>query len=198
MGNGLMRIFFYLMGGLMCVTALWGASLDRHRGSVSLNGKTDLTKGQAIKAGDRLIARGPKSFFIVKYDNGSRFLVRDGELTIDKLKNKSSEVGLLRGTFLSFVDPKSKQSFKVKTRTASLGVRGTKFWVSESREETYLCVCKGDVEIANETGRLVVSENEDIRVKSKGQKLAKSTASDMMWNMAVDGFKELGFTIPRR
>ena len=182
---------------LICwAQSLWAAQLERSRGPVTLNGKKVVSKGQQLKTGDRLSSSGKGNFFVVKYDDGSRFLVKDGELTIDKLQGKSTEIGLLRGTFLSFVEPKSKNQLSIKTRTASLGVRGTKFWVTESPKETYLCVCEGEVEIANDTGSVIVEKNEDIRVSSRGHKLKKSLATNVMWGMAIGDFKELGFDIP--
>ena len=183
---------------LICSAHLMAARLERHRGKVSFNGKDSFSKGQVLKKGDRLVAYGGKSFFVIRYDDGSRFLVRDGELTINKLAKKKMEVGLLKGTLLSYVKQGSGQDFKIKTRTASLGVRGTKFWVSESPKDTYLCVCEGSVAIENDVESLIVSKNEDIRVKSRRQRLSKAHANDMMWNMAVDGFKDLGIDIPPR
>ena len=177
---------------------LQGAVLDRYRGQLTLNGKASPSKGTKLKKRDRLVASGKGSFFVVKYDDGSRFLVKEGDLIIEKLKKKSSELSLQKGTILSFVQPRQSRTLTINTRTASLGVRGTKFWASESPEETYLCVCEGSVEVNNKNGSLLVSANEDLRVKSQDQKLKKSLANDFMWNMAVDGFKELGFTIPRR
>ena len=176
----------------------WGAELERYRGDISVNGRTTFARGHQLKQGDRIVARGKKSFFVVKYQDGSRFMVRDGDLKITKLTQHSSKVGLVRGTLLSFVKPESKHNFSLETKTASLGVRGTKFWVSESEKETYLCVCQGKVSIGNDSGSVVVAKNEDIRVGSRKQKLVKSEASTVMWNMAVEGFKQLGVPIDPR
>ena len=198
----MVRTYFLVGVGIMVYALgmgeLWAAKLFRYRGKVTLNEVVSPPNGTPLKDGDRLVSKGKSSFFIVKYDDGSRFLVRDGELVIDQLKKKFSKVELKKGTFLSFVQPKQSHSLTVKTRTASLGVRGTKFWVTESLKETYLCVCEGSVEVKNQKDSIVVSANEDLRVQSQSQKLEKALANNFMWNMAVEGFQELGFTIPSR
>lgn len=193
-----MKYIMMLSFLLSATSVVRGAVLDRYKGKVTIRGKTSLSPGQKLQAGDHIIASGEKSFFVVKYLDGSRFLVRNGELKIKKMQQKSSRVGLLRGTFLSFVQPDSQHDLKVETRTAALGVRGTKFWASESDKDTYLCVCEGEVEVKNDIDSVVVAKNEDIRVSSRDQKLVKSIANNMMWNMAVDGFKELGIVIRPR
>lgn len=72
-----------------------------------------------------------------------------------------------------------------------MGVRGTKFYVEEKADETYLCFCEGSVEIKNAISSQMVNKNEDAHVKENTE-FKKTPANDMMIKMAKEGFIEMG------
>ena len=145
------------------------ARLTLVKGNVLINGEK-ITSPQGIKEGDLLKAKGPRSLFAVLYQDGSRFLVRNGELRIEKLKKKETEMSLLKGTIYSYLKKKNKgnkNQMTIRTKTASYGVRGTKFYVTEEDEKSYLCVCEGSVEAMKEDGdKVTLNALEEIWAKN--------------------------------
>lgn len=114
-------------------------------------------------------------------------MLRDGSMVLQKFNAKETELSLLKGAVFSYVNKKAKKEFVIKSQNVSMAVRGTKFVVTSSPGDTYLCVCEGVVEIKNNTGKLNVKAKEDIHATSKSQ-LKIASASDMMWSMAKEGF----------
>ena len=49
---------------------------------------------------------------MVLYNDGSRFLVRNGELKIEELKKESTKLSLIKGTIYSYVKNKEKEESK--------------------------------------------------------------------------------------
>jgi hypothetical protein len=168
------------------------ASIERIIGNVNLNGVKALV-GEEVKKGDVLRAIGKKSLFIIRYSNGSKYMLRNGRLKIDILTPAKSEIFLFKGKLVTSVKKKSykKDQFKVKTRTVAMGVRGTKFWISEDAKESYLCVCEGVVSAKNKLNDFEVKRNEDahfvLNSKSKVQR-----ANTAMMDMALEDFKLMG------
>ena len=182
---------------LLCLLSspCFSASLTRFSGNVSINDGA-VVSPQKVKAGDKITAQGPKSFFIIRYENGSRFMVRDGGIQVLKDSPKNKKIDLIKGVLFAYLKPKSKQNLEVLTKSAVMAVRGTKFLVSEDPKDTYLCVCEGAVEIKNSTGSMSIAKGQDIHVKSKKSKLKMSGANSAMWTMAQEGFSVLDLKIP--
>lgn len=169
------------------------ATVTRINGDVKVNGKA-LTKDAKLKVGDNLTADGKKSFVQFKTIYGSVILLKDGELKLTDLQKKSSKVELVKGEFFHYMKEKSKRNFSVKTKSAVMGIRGTKYYISEKQDESYLCVCEGVVEAKRGDETQLISKNEDLHVKD-GQKLKKLKANEMMIMMTASGFKEMGYPV---
>lgn len=176
------------------------ASVVKMNGKCLIDGK-EITLGAKVKEGQKLTTEGKGSFAVIQYENGTRFILKEGSLQLKKLNKEQSLIGLFKGTFLSFVNGKDKKkkqkSFRVLTRHTALGVRGTKFWTQVSKEETYLCVCEGEVMVKRDDQKMSVKRGEDIHV-NKNNKLTLASANDDMWNMAVDGFKLMDIEVQPR
>lgn len=169
------------------------ANVSRFAGEVTVNGKT-VNKFKMLKVGDHLIAKGKKSFIQFKTIYGSVILLKNGELKLTDLQKKSSKLELLKGEFFHYMKEKSKRSFTVKTRSTVMGVRGTKYYISERDEESYLCVCEGVVEAIRGDESELISKNEDLHVKD-GVALKKLKANKMMIEMTASGFEEMGYPV---
>ena len=65
------------------------------------------------------------------------------------------------------------------------------------KEETYLCVCEGEVEVKRDDQKMSVKRSEDIHV-TKENELKISQANDDMWNMALEGFKLMDVSVKAR
>lgn len=167
------------------------ATITRMNGDVKVNGKA-LSKDSVVKTGEELVITGKQSFAQIKFDDGSRMLVKEGSVKLsepEKAEKKTNLVQLVKGTI--FVDKaKSESPLKIKTSHSIMGIRGTKFFVQEDPKETYLCVCEGTVEISNGVSTELVTMKEDATVSS-GKAFKKSKANQMMWDMATQGVNEI-------
>lgn len=190
--------FFILMSSTWSQDAGQMATLITYKGDVRLNQKQLSTedKNLPLSQGALLEAKGKKSFVVIQYKDGSRFMVKNGNIKVEKLHPKKTLISLIRGTILSYVNPKSQQKFKIKTKRASFAVRGTKFWVQESPKESYLCVCEGQVAVRNNNALMLVNPGEDTHITSRIESLRKQNSSTKMWSMASEGFKTMGLEVP--
>jgi hypothetical protein len=182
----------------VCLTLIMSPSLfaalgtvQKIHGKVLIDGKEAKVE-QKIEAKSRVEAQDKKSFVMISFFNGSRILLRNGVINFEGSQGKESVIELASGELFSYVRENLSLSQKVKTKNAVMGVRGTKFYVKESPEESYLCVCEGKVEIKNSKSTAMVSKNEDVHAK-KDEAFNKSGANKMMMDMAWDGFAQMGF-----
>lgn len=192
-----MRIALVLFQAYLSLSYLNAAEIVKHNGHLFINGNKAL-KNLEVNAGDTIESKGKGSYFIVKYDDGSRFIVKEGKLIIGKLeeKAKNSSFDLVYGLMGTFIKPNEKHSFEIKRNDTVFGVRGTKFLISAKENETYLCVCDGRVNVRNKDTGVDVSRGEDLKIKNGDRKLSVANANAQMWEMARELFKELELKIP--
>jgi hypothetical protein len=82
----------------------------------------------------------------------------NSHFTIDLKQDVDWQIKLESGALLSAVKnpEKRKDHFKISTRTATMGVRGTAFYVKEEAgKPTYLCTCHGTIEVKTPSGKLL-------------------------------------------
>lgn len=174
---------------LICSNVFAGdATVIKIRGENISLGKT-LQTGDTIKEGQEVELKDKNSLLQIRFTDGSRVLLKQGVYKVEKpVDPEGNFLRMVRGTI--FVDKaKGKAPFSVVTKSSVMGVRGTKFFVDQT-DETYLCVCEGEVEISNAAGKIKVSKNEDVKTSSN-KKLEKHKATDDMMNMALSGFKDM-------
>ena len=165
------------------------ASIVLMRGEVFVNGK-QADKKIDLVYGDKVEARGEKSFVQILFNTGSKLMLKNGLILLERFQKDGSTINLIKGTLFSYVNKAAKKDFRVKTHHAAMAVRGTKFFVEEKDEETYLCVCEGIVRIQNKIGQRDVKKGEDVHATKKAPLLI-TKASDMMWKMSIEAFKEM-------
>ncbi len=189
----------FLILTLLFSQSLFAAKLIKFKGDVTIN-NIEAVKGQMIKTGDTIEAVGGKSFALVHYEDGSRFMIKKGLLVINELDEKKNKnnLSLIRGIIFSYVKPNSSNKLSIKTKDASMGVRGTKFWLEADDKKTYLCVCDGAVEVTNGRGSATVKRNQDITLTSANDKLKVTPPNKLMWDMAAEGFEQLGVKVKDR
>lgn len=97
---------------------------------------------------------------LVKVSKGGILVIRNskevhkimGDTVIKPFQDKEeSVIGLVKGAIISQV---TKQKFKIKTKNAAMGVRGTQFFVSANESDVWMCVQEGVVAV--EKGKTVV------------------------------------------
>ncbi len=186
-----MKILFCLITFLMSLSALAdSALLSKLKGEIKINGVV-AKEGQKALTGEEVSALGKTSSVQLTYEDGSRSLLRNGKMKIaGDSTDKETIIELAQGILFTSKS-KSQKSLLVKTKSSAMGIRGTKFYVEEKADETYLCVCEGSVEIKNSKSSQMVNKNEDAHVKADTE-FKKAPANDMMMTMAKEGFIEMG------
>lgn len=115
-------------------------------GEASRGGST-LHLGDSLKPGDE-ITTGPRGLVRLVLAEGVAMQIGPGSRV--RLENKSGQpttAALLKGYLLSKVKKGGDDiKYRVRTKTASLGVRGTAFFVKEEGDgRTFFCLCEGTV-----------------------------------------------------
>jgi hypothetical protein len=120
-----------------------GQSIYDITGPVMVNGKL-IKRDASISATDRIeTGKGAQAIFVVGADafilrENSRLELGGSGVLVDTLR-------LVTGALLSVFGRQSKQVYGV---TATIGVRGTGLYVESEPDQTYVCTCYGEVNIA--------------------------------------------------
>lgn len=128
-------------------------SIYRISGQATVNGK-EATLETRINPGDTVqTAKDSELIFVV--NSHSMILRADSHLTIETEKKTIAQTApiallisglrLLTGKLLSV---SRNSSMRVKTASATIGIRGTGFYVESDPEQTYFCTCYGVTEVA--------------------------------------------------
>lgn len=117
-----------------------------------------------IQVGDKLLPEsvvtvGPSSSVTLRLGNDVVSLIQENTSVRLQLKEEQDwSVFLLGGSLLSRVEnpKKRKEHFTVRSRSLTMGVRGTAFYVrQESGQPTYLCTCKGKVQVRHQDEKVL-------------------------------------------
>ncbi len=190
-----MKVWFLIISFLFCHTLFaMNGTIIRFKGTVLLDGAPILSN-QVVKVGQILEAVGEKSYCQVRFSGGTSFLVRNGKVRLEEFSSKASVLSLIKGTIFNAVNKNSQREFRIVTDKASMAVRGTTFYVENTEEQTYLCVCEGEVEFNTEKNKsLAVRRGEDIWYK-KGATAQVTPVKSDMWKAAKEGFSLMGIDI---
>lgn len=139
-------------------------SIYRISGQATVNGKeatldTRINPGDTVKTG-----KGSEIIFVVN-GNNSMILRGDSHLVIEtetkknvknKIQAKSAEPepSLISGLLLfagKLLSVSRNTPMRLSTATATVGIRGTGFYVEADPEQTYFCTCYGTTEVASST-----------------------------------------------
>jgi ferric-dicitrate binding protein FerR (iron transport regulator) len=131
-----------------------------------------LQKGHQVGKGTQL--RGSKDAWVsLMGSDGSRIKL-EGESVLEILEyGKIREFRLDRGMAIFQAAPGAAGSFKVRTRAAVMGVRGTQFFVSYGRSagDEWMCVREGEVEVAslkNDQSLVLVRAGQGVQIEANG------------------------------
>ena len=123
-------------------------SIYRLQGAATVNDKeanlqTRINPGDTVKT-----AKDSEIIFVV---NTNAMVVRGGSTVIIEKEEKStsliiSGLRLLTGALLSV---SRSTPMRVSTRNATIGIRGTGFYIEAEPEQTYFCTCYGVIEVAS-------------------------------------------------
>lgn len=153
-------------------------------------------KNAVLKIGD-IIETGAKSLAVVQLPQGNKVKVgANSKLKIEalpKTKDGQTKLSLLKGdSFIKVLKSKvrgKKSKFVLRTKTTSMGVRGTEFFASYgSGKDVWMCVNEGVVAVRSkdEKKSTLVKEGEGIVVKG-GSKTSDPKPLEwtkkLNWNM---------------
>lgn len=153
--------------------------------------------GDQLEKGTKIVCDGKGSFVQFKSSEGSIFLLRNGEVKLTKNTKEESLLNLTRGKLFHVLNNnETKQKVLVKTRHATFGIRGTKYFIDEKDEKSYLCVCEGVVRATDnrKSNDYDVKANEDLYVHA-GKDVEKRDANKLMIDMGYETFKEMGYPL---
>ncbi len=151
-----------------------------------------LTKVSVIKEGD-LIKTGAKSLALIKFNSGSTIKINENsEVKVSVLKpaNNNTLLSLIKGSSFFKKDPKLSGKLNVKTKTATLGVRGTEFFVSygkKLKDDVFMCVNEGSVFVTTDNKKgTIVKEGEGVNISSS-KKISRPKflpwTKDLNWSL---------------
>jgi hypothetical protein len=139
------------------------------KGSVWLN-KKHAQEGSAISYGDK-IKTGKNAMAILSVKPGAKIKIKSNtRLVINKPKTKNkttlNSYILKAGEIFIKAQRTKKNRYSVRSRSATMRVRGTNFFVSSSKETLWMCVNEGSVEviIKNIVGKVLVNEGEGVNI----------------------------------
>ena len=125
-----------------------GRSFFRLRGEVTVNGAR-ATLDTPVKPGDTVkTGKDAEAVFVV--GTQSIILRENTTLTVEKEEEESPSL-LVRGLRIltgALLSVSRETRLRVKTPTASIGIRGTGFYLEADPQQTYFCTCYGTTEVA--------------------------------------------------
>lgn len=166
---------------------------------VKINGhafidKEEISVGAEVAKGMTITIPKKGDYVVVKFQNGHMVRFTEAVVKIEELTEKTSLINLLKGQVHTLVKKLTPdETFKIKTKYASFGVRGTKFGISldEKKKKAYLCVCEGVVQATKGKLTADVSKNEDLWVGAQTKKLEVKPSTEQMFNMTNQVIEEL-------
>jgi len=161
-------------------SAAYAATVESVKGSVSIS-----------KSGQ--IETGPTGKARIQLNDGSEIvLAPNSQLDLDSEdpedKTKSGYLQLISGKLRALIRKKlnsATPSFKIRTSTATMGVRGTEFLVEAARDSTAVCTFEGSVEVASasdQSQKTLVAANEGVVVSADGKLSAPVTMDPVQMN----------------
>lgn len=121
--------------------------VSRVRGDVLIGGRP-ATRGMAVRPGDVITTgRGAELVFVAGRD---AFMARSGSRIEISGAATQAVIGGLRlvtGALLSVFE--SGRPRRIRTATATIGIRGTAVYLEAEESRTYICTCYGEAEIAS-------------------------------------------------
>lgn len=193
------KIVFFILLINLSLSAQSVAHITAIKGSVSvatLQGRVEAILGQELDPSDRVIT-GDNSLAqiifndetIISLGKNSDFLIQ--EYSYSKDADSSALLSLAKGamrTITGFIGKVAPQKFKVATKTATIGIRGTNFTIvaGEEGDESVFCTY-GGVEVDNDQENHFVSKNY-ILTKSPSGKVEKNIISSRMLDLNRNSF----------
>lgn len=125
------------------------AGINSLDGTATVNGKPAKI-GTPVKPGDR-VATGPKSFAVVVVGKDAYLLRENSTVVLEAAKSQPdvlAQVLILTGKVLSVLEKRPlDKRVQYRLPNATIGIRGTGFYVEVQDARSYFCLCYGEAAI---------------------------------------------------
>lgn len=137
-----------LLGGGGVGMAVRALAADPKQGFASIKGRVTVDGkpaaiGHIVRPGQK-VATGPASEAVFVFGTDAFLLRENSEFSIDEGKGVTT-LRYLSGKVLSVFGKGEK---KLRTPTASIGIRGTGCYIEAETSRTYFCLCYGEAELS--------------------------------------------------
>jgi hypothetical protein len=169
------------------------ANIVKIHGKVFID-KEEVREGAEVAKGMEIKIPKKGDYVVIKFQNGHKVRFTEAIVKVEELTEKTSLMNLIRGSVHTLVKELTpNETFTVKTKYASFGVRGTKFGITidEAKKKAYLCVCEGVVQATQGKMSIDVKKDEDLWVGSSAKKLEVKQSTPQMFNMTNDIIHEM-------
>jgi hypothetical protein len=178
--------FGALANGFMAV-----ANVSKIHGTAMINHEA-IKLGAEIAQGMTLTIPKGGDFVEVKFQNGHLVRFTGATVMVEDLTPKTTLFNLMKGKVFAAIKPLTQnETFFIKTKRASFAVRGTRFFVEETKKSSYLCVCEGVVNAKTAKAEVDVKKDEDLTLAPK-RELKATLAAQSMIDMSNAVFKDMG------
>ncbi|MFK8138680.1 MAG: FecR domain-containing protein [Bdellovibrionales bacterium] len=147
----MLKIILLSLFSPLLLNANW--TVTKIKGDVSFElgtKKSNLKLGSQIVDGG-VLSTGKSSKVKIELDGKTLFLGQNSKLRIEDPEKKKSSSGsihsLIFGKIRAKVEPGKKINFKIFTRSAVAGVRGTEFFVHSDDTGDFVCTIEGKVQV---------------------------------------------------
>ena len=200
-----MKLLFILFFSVFSFQVLANAiaRIDFIRGEALVNGKvvslpSTLNEGDTIEARPKMKPKKTGSFVRIIFRNGDKIGLTKAKMVIEKFDKTQSTLSLIKGKFFNYAKPGLSRKLTVKSRNVALGVRGTKYMIDEKEDESYVCVCEGEV-VATKGGRSSsIKAGYDLHIKPGKPINSSVEASALMIKMISENFQTLGEPVQKK
>jgi FecR protein len=118
-------------------------------GTATVNGMPARV-GTPVKAGDR-VTTGVKSYAVIVVGKDAYLLRENSSIVLEESKTQPgvlTNVLILTGRVLSVLEKRSPEKrVQYRTTNATIGIRGTGFYIEIHEGRTYFCLCYGEAAI---------------------------------------------------
>ena len=151
-----MKLLLVLLSGFASSTSAWAysAKISYLSGDAEVGTSSHLNKatlGSSVGAGET-IKTGRGALAILTFVDGSQVKLNPESILVVGDSKENSEITLLAGGAFAKVEKQKSGHFSLRTKSASMGVRGTRFFTAYGKEgkkgeDVWMCVDEGTVAV---------------------------------------------------
>ena len=187
----------FTLSFFLCFSAIAEIKVISVSGKATYGGSAVIAN-QVLEPG-QILDTSQSASVILSYPDGRKLQFKSGRAKLGAMKSELNQVelitGKLFGWFLKKRKNPEKAHFRIKTKTAVAGVRGTKFMIEERPKKTYFCVCEGELEVSKDQQVVALKKGYDLWQKQTSNTLGTPQYAQLnMLDMVAASVSEMGGT----